>query len=410
MTKSSVFSAIPLSSLPPGSSLDDLTTPVSVVPKLPLTRAAILHHLRHLIVAERNYVDNDPEQAMGPWSAEAALEMVGQGTDEGVRVDVEVVVVEDPTNDGCDETASSVLAGVIKTTTDYGTGKCMLTVMADPARDVLMYQQLTEFAVRSTKSSLEESVTAGKFDAKLSVWLDVSMDARIKWWEDIAEMNGLTAVRTFKVLRKDLDPLTGPSPSGDDCSALESTDSELSRLGLKLRPYESSRDAIAVHACQQEAFRDHYGHIKDEPFDAWLKDVEGPGQGYDPSLFTIAWADSVPPPVEVDALLHASARDRQPIVAGGVLAYDRDYTVPGKAFLYLVFVRRAFRNRGVGTALLLSTFAKLRSRGYTHVVLAVDSNSKTRAGEMYAKVGMYTVRERKVWRVIVRKGESGPPE
>jgi ribosomal protein S18 acetylase RimI-like enzyme len=51
-------------------------------------------------------------------------------------------------------------------------------------------------------------------------------------------------------------------------------------------------------------------------------------------------------------------------------------------------VRRPWRGRGLGRALLLRTFAEFRRRGVTRVTLGVDAENPTGATRLYESVGM----------------------
>ena len=54
-------------------------------------------------------------------------------------------------------------------------------------------------------------------------------------------------------------------------------------------------------------------------------------------------------------------------------------------------VRRAFRKRGIGLALLLHSLNVFHRRGYPLVRLSVDSHSLTHAPRLYEKAGFRTV-------------------
>ena len=59
--------------------------------------------------------------------------------------------------------------------------------------------------------------------------------------------------------------------------------------GLEVTTYDPERDEAAVHAAQQESFRDHWEHI-DRSIEEWRTFmVETPG--FDPSLWFIARDD-----------------------------------------------------------------------------------------------------------------------
>ena len=55
-------------------------------------------------------------------------------------------------------------------------------------------------------------------------------------------------------------------------------------------------------------------------------------------------------------------------------------------------VRRPWRGRGVGLALLLEEFRALASRGVTVVRLDVDAQNATGAVELYERAGMQVAR------------------
>jgi mycothiol synthase len=55
-------------------------------------------------------------------------------------------------------------------------------------------------------------------------------------------------------------------------------------------------------------------------------------------------------------------------------------------------VRRRWRRRGLGLALLLQSFTDFRRRGATRVGLGVDAESPTGAVSLYEQAGMQVVR------------------
>ena len=60
-------------------------------------------------------------------------------------------------------------------------------------------------------------------------------------------------------------------------------------------------------------------------------------------------------------------------------------------------VRRPWRGRGVGRALLLHTFGEFHRRGVDRVSLGVDAENPTGATRLYESVGMNTVLEQSVY-------------
>jgi ribosomal protein S18 acetylase RimI-like enzyme len=60
-------------------------------------------------------------------------------------------------------------------------------------------------------------------------------------------------------------------------------------------------------------------------------------------------------------------------------------------------VRRAWRGRGYGRALLLHSFREFRRRGMTRATLGVDAANPTGATHLYESVGMHVDLEAVVW-------------
>jgi mycothiol synthase len=134
-------------------------------------------------------------------------------------------------------------------------------------------------------------------------------------------------------------------------------------------------EAEAFHAGIEEAFRDHWEH-EDEPFEKWWERQQG-RSNFDPSLwFVIRDGD------EIAALCRNEERE-----SGG--------------YIGALGVRRPWRGRGLGRALLLHGFREFRRRGHTRATLGVDAENPTGATRLYESVGMHVLREDVVWEKIV---------
>ena len=130
--------------------------------------------------------------------------------------------------------------------------------------------------------------------------------------------------------------------------------------GLALRPMRAGEER-AVHAVMEESFAEHWGDTT-PPFDDWRLFMDQPG--FDPGMAILA--------VEGDE------------VVGGVVSM----TVSDAAWVRELGVRPAWRGRGIGTALLSSTFANLSRRGVAEVRLNVDAENETGATGLYERAGM----------------------
>lgn len=165
------------------------------------------------------------------------------------------------------------------------------------------------------------------------------------------EEQGYYHVRTFYRMLIDLDqPLTAP-PLPD---------------GLVLRPFDRERDAEGVYAAHQEAFADHWGFERDS-YETWAYYVLG-NPNYDPSLWLIAYDGEQ--------------------IAG--ICVNRPYGEedPQLAWVGNLAVRRPWRKRGLGSALLRHSFALFQERGYQRAGLGVDAASLTNAVALYERAGM----------------------
>jgi ribosomal protein S18 acetylase RimI-like enzyme len=146
------------------------------------------------------------------------------------------------------------------------------------------------------------------------------------------------------------DPIAAPSPPD----------------GVAIRTFDPARDARAVYDTLMEAFADHWGS---EPwtFERW-RHIEVDGSDLDGSLWFLA--------VDGDE------------IAGVALCSPTSLRRPDTAVVKELAVRRPWRRRGLGLALLLTAFRTFADRGIAHVELGVDSENLTGATRLYARAGM----------------------
>jgi GNAT superfamily N-acetyltransferase len=130
-----------------------------------------------------------------------------------------------------------------------------------------------------------------------------------------------------------------------------------------MRPFERGRDEHAAWAAVQEAFRDNYGHV-DFPFEswrAWLMDHPE----WRPELSFIAWDGDE--------------------IAGATMCYN----FFNGGWVRQLGVRRPWRKRGLGLALLHHVFGEFYARGVNKVGLGVDAENLTGATRLYERAGMH---------------------
>jgi GNAT superfamily N-acetyltransferase len=141
--------------------------------------------------------------------------------------------------------------------------------------------------------------------------------------------------------------------------------------GIHLRTFNPETDMEAVYQAEVDAFRDHFGFVE-EPYDEGLarfKHLETGYEGFDPSLFFLA--------------MEAGQ------IAGFSLCPPCSYEDYSLGWVGTLGVRRPWRKRGLGLALLQHSFAEFYRRGKRKVGLGVDADSLTGALRLYEKAGMH---------------------
>jgi mycothiol synthase len=140
--------------------------------------------------------------------------------------------------------------------------------------------------------------------------------------------------------------------------------------GITLRTYNPETDAEAAHRAHEDAFRDHFGHI-DQPFEEglrrWKHNREY--QGYDPTLYFLA--------MDGDQ------------IAGFNLCRTQSHYDVNRGWVSALGVRRPWRKRGLGLALLRHAFNEFYRRGKRKVGLGVEAHNLTGALRLYESAGMH---------------------
>ncbi len=132
--------------------------------------------------------------------------------------------------------------------------------------------------------------------------------------------------------------------------------------GLRVSTFAPGQDERATHEAVEDAFRDVWGRPH-SPYQRFIKLTEH--EVFDPSLWFLAW-------------------DGQEI-AGVALCK----LVAGRGWVDVVGVRRPWRGRGLGLALLRHAFGEYHRRGEKRVGLSVDAESVTGAPRLYSRAGMH---------------------
>ena len=136
--------------------------------------------------------------------------------------------------------------------------------------------------------------------------------------------------------------------------------------GIELRPMRRPDDEHAVHDCVEEAFADHFR--------------------YAPLPFDEFWVPFDDTPAEDQVWLVACDG---PEIVGVALGLSLERY----GYVDLLAVRRPWRGRHIGLALLVATLVRLRDLGHSRLTLGVDATNPTGAAHLYRRAGM-SVRQR----------------
>jgi mycothiol synthase len=141
--------------------------------------------------------------------------------------------------------------------------------------------------------------------------------------------------------------------------------------GITLRTYNKGTDAETVFRAQTDSFRDHYGFVE-QPFEEGLK----------------RWKHFWEEDESADPTLLFIAMDGDQI-AGINLCRPQAFDDPDMGWVNVLGVRRPWRKRGLGLALLRHSFNEFYRRGKRKVGLGVDAENLTGALRLYENAGMH---------------------
>ncbi len=154
--------------------------------------------------------------------------------------------------------------------------------------------------------------------------------------------------------------------------------------GVAVRPFVSGQDEWAAYEADEEASADK-GYHAPQRFEAWARRMGLHGERFDPALWFLAWAGDE--------------------VAG--LALNWLDAAASTGWIDHLGVRRAWRRRGLGLALMLHSFDAFYRRGVRRVRLNVDAASPTNAPRLYERAGTRTERR---YHVYVKMPAVGPAQ
>ncbi len=150
--------------------------------------------------------------------------------------------------------------------------------------------------------------------------------------------------------------------------------------GIELRPFIKDEHAVAIWQADNEAFRDHWGSHA-QTYEDWSHRKFG-NPNFDPTLWMIAWDGDQ--------------------VAG----FSQNRFRKSIGWIGTIAVRRPWRKKGLGLALLRHSFGEFYNRGMKTIGLGVDAENTTGATRLYIKAGMHTISEFVTYEKELRPGRE----
>ncbi len=161
--------------------------------------------------------------------------------------------------------------------------------------------------------------------------------------------------------------------------------------GLELRPVVEA-DHRRIFDANSEAFLDHWEAAvrTDDDFRHWFEDPDT-----DTSLWAVAWDGDEVAGMSINTI-YAEENERLGISVG---------------WLEQVSVRRPWRRRGLGAAVIAESLRILRDRGIGEASLGVDAENPTGALALYERLGFTRHRSFRIYRKrLATQSPAGQPE
>jgi len=145
--------------------------------------------------------------------------------------------------------------------------------------------------------------------------------------------------------------------------------------GVNVRMFVRGQNEQVTYETDEEAAKDK-GYHAPLSYEDWVKRM-----GLDRETF--------------DARIWFLAYEGENVVGVALNAHDND---PNTVWVDHLSVRKDWRKRGIGKALLLHSFGEFYKRGLQIAKLNVDSKSLTNAPHLYASVGMKTTQQYHIYK------------
>jgi mycothiol synthase len=208
-------------------------------------------------------------------------------------------------------------------------------------------QGLEQYLIHLTEARAQQHIAQASEHARVTIRNGSSHNNQA--FAGILEQEGYSYIRSFWRMEIDME-VAPPAPEIP--------------AGIIIRTMHPGEER-AAYEMDEEAFQDHWGHMP-TPFEDWEHWMVKRST-FDPSLWFLAF--------EGDKL------------AGGAFCFDDKEL--GGGWVGTLAVRRPWRRKGLGLALLHQAFGEFYRRGLRKVGLGVDSQNLTGATRLYERAGMH---------------------
>jgi mycothiol synthase len=154
--------------------------------------------------------------------------------------------------------------------------------------------------------------------------------------------------------------------------------------GIEVRPVQPEQ-LLQIWRADIEAFRDHWGG-GDDSEENFRRYQDSPD--FDTTLWVVAWDGD-----EVAAA-----------VVNTIYAHENEATGSRRGWLDSVFTRRAWRKRGLASALIARSLHVLAGRGMETAMLGVDADNPSGALRLYESFGFVVTDRGQAWRKPMEEG------
>jgi mycothiol synthase len=180
----------------------------------------------------------------------------------------------------------------------------------------------------------------------------------------LMEAHGYALARVIYVMAIELDQAP-PSPQWPE--------------GIAVRTFVPGQDERAVYEAGEDAFQDSWSRPPGT-LESWMAPTRA--KDFDSTLWFLAEGEAT----------------------GEIAGLCRCQVVVGRGWIATLGVRRSWRNRGVGLAILQHAFGEYYRRGVREVELSVDAESPTGAPRLYIRAGMEVTKSYLVYGKELRPG------